>query len=250
MFTKIILIVLAACFIISVGTGYCLDLDKIKSCYLRGDYKSAITEGEKMMANTRVSSHSDELYYFLGLSYSRDGNYLRASDIFEIILNEFKDSILKDDAVLGLGDTYFLRGDYKKAKQYYSGLLGNARLKPAVYYRLSQCGFKEGYAREGKDYADKLKNEFPHNPESKFNKELYSVSDFYSVQVGSFSSPANANNLRDKLISKGYDAYIQELESDGKKAYRVKAGKLKSRPEAVQLEGKISSEGYPTKITP
>ena len=134
--------------------------------------------------------------------------------------------------------------------RYYAGLLGSARLKPAVYYRLSQCAFKEGDTQEGKDYADKLKNEFPQNPETKFNKELYPVSDFYSVQAGSFGSPANADNFRDKLISKGYDAYIQETESDGKKAYRVKVGRLKSRPEAVQLEGKLSTEGYPTKITP
>jgi len=250
MLKKIIKIILGICFVLSVKAGYCLDLDNVRIYYLKGDYKSAISEGEKMLANNRLYSQSDELYYLLGLSYSKDGNYLRASDIFEIILNEFKGSSLKDDAVLGLGDTYFLRGDYKKAKQYYAGLLDNAKLKPAVYYRLSQCGFKEGDTQEGKDYAGKLKNEFPQNPETRFNKELYPVSDFYSVQVGSFSSPANAGNLRDKLISKGYDAYIQETEADGKKAYRVKVGRLKSRPEAIQLEAKLSSEGYPTKITP
>jgi len=54
----------------------------------------------------------DELYYLLSLSYLKDGNYLRASDIFEIILREFKGSRFKEDALLALGDTYFLRGDY------------------------------------------------------------------------------------------------------------------------------------------
>ncbi len=250
MLKKITFLTLCVAFVLSAGTGFCLDLDKLKSDYLRGDYKAAIIEGERMLANSRISSHSDELYYFLGLSYSRDGNYLRASDIFEIIINEFQGSSLKNEAILGLGDTYFLRGDYRKAGEYYRRLLDDNRLKPAVYYRLSQCAIKEGDVQEGRVYAEKLKTEFPLNPESKFNRELYPVNDFFSVQVGSFSNPVNANNLRDKLSARGYDAYIQEAEADAKKSYRVRVGKLKSRSEASLLEGKLSSEGYPTKITP
>jgi tRNA-2-methylthio-N6-dimethylallyladenosine synthase len=250
---KIIKIILVIYIVLLVDTGFSLDLDKVKVYYLKGDYKSAILEGEKVLANTGFSAHSDELYYLLGLSYIKDGNYLRASDIFEIIIKEFKDSILKNEAKLGLGDSYFLRGNYKKAKTYYEELLNtndSVKLKPAVYYRLSQCAFKEGAAQEGKDYADKLRNEFPANLETKFNKELYPVPDFYTIQVGSFSNSNNANNLCSKLISKGYDAYIQEADADGKKIYRVKVGRLKSRAETIMLENKLSSEGYPTKIAP
>jgi len=75
-------------------------------------------------------------------------------------------------------------------------------------------------------------------------------SDFYTVQVGSFINFTNARNLRDKLTSKGYDAYLQEADTSGTKAYRVKVGRLKSRPEVTQLANKLSSEGYPTKILP
>ena len=82
--------------------AYALDLDKLKAYFLSGDYKSAITEGERVLAKVEDSGPIDELYYILGLSYLKDGNYLRASDIFEIILNECKGSHFKDDAILRL----------------------------------------------------------------------------------------------------------------------------------------------------
>ncbi len=252
MFKKIIFFL---AFILMVTNGYCLDINRLKSYFLSGDYKSAITEGEKIL--THYDAHSqglDELYYFLGLSYLKDGNYLRASDIFEIILREFKGSSFKDEAQLGLGDTYFLKGDYDKAKEHYSQLLNSTpdtRFKAQAYYRLSETAFKAGDTQSAKGYLDKLKNEFPLSPERNLEKDLYAVSDiYYCVQVGSFVNPNNANRLRDKMISKGYDAYVQEADASGAKSYRVKVGRLKTRNEAASLEAKLSSDGYPTKIIP
>jgi len=234
---------------------YALNLDKTKTYFLSGDYKSAISEGERVLAQySAPSPNLDELYYILALSYLKDGNYLRASDIFEIILKEFKDSPFKDESKLGLGDTYFLKGDYAKAKELYSDLINSnpqSKLKAPLYYRLSQVGFKMGDIQLAKEYLDKLKVDFPSSLEIKLNKDLYGLSDiYYTVQVGSFVNYANARNLCDKLISKGYDAYLQEAEIYTTKTYRVRVGRLNSRPEATQLENKLSSEGYPTKILP
>jgi len=238
-------------------TSYALDLDQAKIYFLNGDYKSAILEGEKLLAKDANSPHSDELYYILGLSYLKDGNYLRASDIFEIILKEFKNSAFGDEAKLGLGDTYFLRGDYDKAKEQYNGLLNSSprtKLKAELYYRLSQVGFKKGETQQAKEYLNKLKEDFPANLEMRLDKDLPvidSCSDiYYTVQVGSFASYNNAKNLTNKLISQGYDAYTPEINPNDAKIYRVRAGRLKSRSEAIQLEKKLSAEGHPTKIIP
>lgn len=238
-----------------LNNAYALNIDKVKVYFLNGDYKSAISEGEKVL--TKYSAHSpslDELYYILGLSYLKDGNYLRASDIFEIILREFKDSPFKDEAKLSLGDTYFLKGDYDKAQGYYSELINSnprTELKVSLYYRLSQTGLKKGDTQQAKEYLDKLRTEFPSSLEIKLNKDLYALTDiYYTVQVGSFANFTNARNLCDKLISKGYDAYLQEADTNSTKTYRVRVGRLKLRPEATQLENKLSSEGYPTKIIP
>lgn len=238
---------------------YALNLDMLKIYFLSGDYNSAILEGEKILSSYGQSSLDlDELYYFLGLSYLKDGNYLRASDIFEIILKEFKESNFKEEAKLGLGDTCFLKGDFIKAEEYYKELINSnphTKLKAYAYYRLSQIGFKKGDTKLAKEYLDKLKQDFPASLELKLNKDLHIISDYpsglyYTVQVGSFSRIANANNLTQKLIQNGYPAYIEEASFQGITSYRVRVGKLRLRQEALDLENKLSGEGYPTKIYP
>ncbi|RJP29065.1 MAG: SPOR domain-containing protein [Candidatus Omnitrophota bacterium] len=239
-----------------VSTGvYGLNLDNIKIKYLQGDYKAAIKEGEKLVSSSDHSSYGiDELYYLLGLSYLQDGNYLRASDIFEIIINELKPAKYKDKAKLGLGDVYLLRGDYNKADLIYKELLGNEELRARIYYRLSETGFKLGNAAQGKEYSEKLKTEFPLSLEEKNDRDFCLIDKkdvtYYSVQVGAFSSQDNAKNLVQELLKKGYSAYIEEATLDSSSSYRVRVGKLSEKQDAESLGKQLSAEGYPTKICP
>ncbi|MGA2775536.1 MAG: SPOR domain-containing protein [Candidatus Omnitrophota bacterium] len=239
--------------------SFAQEIDRLKACFLEGDYHCAIIEGEKALGNNIDKQHSDELYYFLGLSYLKEGNYLRASDIFAIVINEFKQSPFKDDSALGLGDTYFLQGDWDKAGNYYSDLLKNnphIKLKAQLYFRLSKIAFKKGDTASGKAYADKLALEFPLSPEALVNNDIFlqaakTTGVFYSVQVGSFSSSANAGNLSSILNKKGYSAFVEEGPSKGNdKIYRVKVGKFSKRQEAIIINDKLIQEGYPTRITP
>ena len=71
---KIVKLVLLVLLVLLVDKGYCLNLDKVKVYFLEGDYKSAILEGEKLIAQ---DPHSDELYYILGLSYLKDEGTVR-----------------------------------------------------------------------------------------------------------------------------------------------------------------------------
>lgn len=249
---------------------YALELKNMKIDILKGDYKQAIVEGEKILATQEEKSDLDELYYLLGISYLKEENYLRASDIFEIIMKEFPGSKFKDEAKLGLGDSYLLRGDLDKAKSDYEELLKsdpNTKLKAQVYHRLSQIGFKKGDTNLGRIYLDMLKQEFPSNPELILNKDLYpivakSVSEaailpvatnyevYYTVQVGAFSKKANAENLVQSLAQQGYPAYVEESSSEVGQSFRVRVGKFSTRQEAITSEEKLAKEGYPTKIFP
>lgn len=245
---------------IGLSAAYALNLERIKIYFLQGDYKSAITEGEKIIAATGQSHGLDELYYILGLSYLKDGNFLRASDIFEIILKEFGDSRFKEEAKLALSDTYFLSSDFNKAQDCLLELLKanpHTKLKAEIYYRLSQIGFKKGDTGQGKEYLEKLRQEFPLNTELRASKDIYYIlpdspsTFYYTVQVGSFSNSSNARNLTERLVQKGYPAYIEEIGlKGGEKSYRVRVGKFSTRIEAASLENKLSQEGYPTKIYP
>lgn len=227
----------------------------MKVDFLSADYKAAISTGENILAGSAASAAGlDELYYLLGLSYLKDGNYLRASDIFEIIIKELKGASFKEEAMLGLGDSYFLQGNFNKAEGYYGQLAKNgadSRLKAQAYCRLSQVGFKEGDNAKAKDYLDKVRQYYPLNLEIRTDRDIYtSANIFYSVQVGSFSNGDNARKLVRKLSDEGYLAYLEEAISEGKTIFRVRAGKLNTRQEAEALEGKLSQEGYPTKIFP
>jgi tetratricopeptide (TPR) repeat protein len=247
------------CMVFGICThAYALNLDSVKASLLQEDYKQAITEGEKLIAQYNHSPGVDELYYILGLSYLKDGNYLRASDIFEIILKEFKNSKFREEAKLGLADTFFLRNDFDKAQDLYLNLLKESPatpLKPMIYHRLSQAAFKSGSMEQGKNYADKLSLEYPLNLESKTDKEVCPLPQgesgfYYTVQVGSFSKSVNANNLVKKLLQKGYPAYMEQAAVSGGASYRVRVGRTRSRQDAAVLERKLSQEGYPTRICP
>lgn len=238
--------------------SFAQETGKVKACFMQGDYHCAIIEGEKELGSNVDKQHSDELYYLLGLSYLKDGNYLRASDIFSIIINEFKGSSFKEAATISLGDSFLLQGDFEGAKKCYLGLLnsdGSTKFKAQLYSRLSQVSFKQGNTVEGKSYMDKIKLEFPLSPEALSDSDICAVPGknevYYSVQAGSFSSNVNANNLASILTKKGYPAFVEEGSSKGKdKIYRVKVGKFSDRKEASKINDKLIREGYPTKICP
>ena len=258
MLNKKILLGLVILFLFFSSNAYCLNLDEVKASFLKGDYKEAILKGEKLVAKAGHSSSAYELYYILGLCYLKDGNYLRASDIFEIVLNEFNNKKFKAEATLGLGDTYLLRGDYKQAIKYYQDILNNdsfSRLRPTVYQRLSYAAYKMGNLKEAKIYRDKLKSEYPLSIEVEFKD--YELPDFcpldgdyYTVQVGSFANRNNAENLIVKLKSEGFPAYMEESVFEGKSTFRVKIGKFSKLSDAKEMEDKLAQKGYPTKVCP
>ena len=233
-----------------INNAYALNLDKLKIYFLQSDYSASIKEGEKILAGVQQSPELDELYYILGISYLKDGNYLRASDIFEIILKEFKKSRFNDSAQLGLGDSYFLRGDFQVAEKCYKQLQGansSTNLKAELYYRFSRLAFKKGDIRQGKEYLDKLNKEFPLNLEA---RQAGETGVYYSVQVGAFSNIDNAKSLLNKLSQQDYPAYIEESNISGRITYRVKVGKTTQRAEIDVLESKLSHGGFPTRILP
>lgn len=236
---------------LTVTFASALDLDKAKVYFLGGNYSACIKECEGILASSNYSPKLDQLYYLLALSYLKEGNYLRASDIFEIILTEFDKSVYAEEARLGIGDAYLLGGDLKQAEKMYKMLLKNkeCRLLPQVYRRIAYCELKNGSKSEAQAYIARLKQEFPQSPEIKLI-EVPPVQDFYSVQVGCFSRLTNATNLVRKLNARGYPAYMETVSSNDMKTYRVKVGKLKTRSEAEKLSAKLSAEGYPAKIVP
>jgi DedD protein len=62
------------------------------------------------------------------------------------------------------------------------------------------------------------------------------------VQLGSFSSEANAAGLERRLRDAGYASFVEPLQQDGQPAYRVRVGPELLRSEAQTLRDRIKSE--------
>jgi len=243
-------------FFISPVFLWAANLDNIKADFLQKGYRRVIFESKPLVNSISISGN-EELNYILGLSYLKEGNLEQAQNCFKRILSSLSKKF-KVQANLGLADTYLLSGRLDTAQEIYDKLIkddANSHCQAAVLYRLSQLEFKKGNIRQGNDYLSKLKKDFPLSLELRLTKGLSLMtiaapavmySNEYSVQVGFFSNSINANNFKDKLLSKDYPAYLEEAES----GYRVKVGRFKTQNEAFDLESKLSQEGFQTKIRP
>lgn len=59
---------------------------------------------------------------------------------------------------------------------------------------------------------------------------------FFTIQVGSYLNKDHARALEEKLIKKGYPAYVNEpLSETGQTIYQVRIGKFKARKDAEEL---------------
>lgn len=250
---KIRLIIVFLVFFVLPDICRASDLESVKIDFLQGNYRRVIFEGQAQLSQIN-SSNADELNYILGLSYFQESKLDLAQDCFWRILSK-PSSKFKDQASLALADTYLVSGQFQKAEDGYSSLINDGsshNLKSAILYRLSQLEFKKGASQQGNDYWFKLKKDFPLSPELRsakgfvFLKTPATETGEYSIQLGFFTSSANANNFKDTLLHKNYPAYVESYGA----GFKVKVGKFKLLKEALDLENKLSGEGFQTKICP
>ncbi|MCM8770267.1 MAG: tetratricopeptide repeat protein [Candidatus Omnitrophica bacterium] len=233
--------------------SYSSDFHNIRVNFLKGDYNACIVEGEKILIDAYHSRDADELYYLLATSYLKTGNYLRAEDIFEILIKEFKDSKFRDEAYIGLGDVCLLEGDFSGAEAKYRELLRinpSTKLISLVTLKLAQVMLKQGKWEEARQYLNKLNEDFPLSLERRLAESFWNDDFYFTIQVGSFSDANNAKKLSQKLNEKKYPAYVDEFKVNDKITYRVRVGKFNTRQEAEDLAKKLAGLGYPTKIFP
>ena len=69
-----------------------------------------------------------------------------------------------------------------------------------------------------------------------------SAANGWAVQVAALGSQADANALRDKLRSAGFDGYISSVQSAGKQLWQVRAGPQTQRADAQRVQEQIKSK--------
>jgi len=66
----------------------------------------------------------------------------------------------------------------------------------------------------------------------------------YTIQVGSFGDPDNAERLRERLAERFDDVYVSEVDADGGRIYRVRVGRFTQRTAAVSVAQTVTPLGF------
>ncbi len=215
--------------------------------YLGGNYQEAIRDAKRL-------PDTDEKLYFIGLCYTKLGRYTVAREYFRKVIKRFRGSDLYTLTMIKLADTYFLEKKLDQAKQLYSEIkkrYPKSDHMPIILLRLAQISSRQGDWSDKAKYIRELKSKYPQSSEMRFVEILESYGDFFTIQVGAFSSKSNAYALREELKDSNYkNAYIKEDRKGDFPIYKVRVGKYKKRYDAQTISSKLSEDGYPARIYP
>lgn len=62
------------------------------------------------------------------------------------------------------------------------------------------------------------------------------------VQLGSFASQKNAEELRERLQKRGYRAFVEDIKQDGQTVYRVRIGPERQQSDAEALRDRVAHD--------
>ena len=226
-------------------------LMKAEKAFLRGDYEKAVN-----IANTHIKSRGkldDELQYLAGRALLKLARLDEARNRFSRIINDSDSDKFLDKAYISLADSYYLEGDYKRAKSDYKKVMRyfpDSEDIPTVYYKLGECHSKLGEREASKKCYDELLRLYPASLEAKVL--IGEKSDFvmHSVQLGSFTKWSNAKKLHDELRSKGFDVNIYTAVVGDSRFYRVRVGQYSRLSDAEDMARTLRNRGYSIKIYP
>lgn len=212
--------------------------------YLWGDYQAGIEKAKY--------SKDDRGLYFLGLVYLKMGDYKVSRKYLRMMLNRFPKTSLYQQGLIKLIDTYFLEGNYRKAKALYKDVLrkySSFNYLPHIYLRLAQIAAKEGDWPNKQKYLEIIEEKYPSSVEKKLARILKTYPDYFTVQIGAFSNKSNALSLKEQL-QLNYPVYIVKEKTKDLTLYKVRVGKFSKRNEAKRISLKLLKEGYPARIYP
>lgn len=233
------------------GTYKSTALKNAEKAFVKGDYEKVTIIGNEYL--TRRTTLNDELQYLMGRTFLKLNRFDEARNRFSRVINDSKSDEFLDEAYIGLADSHYLEGNYKKAKEYYEKLIRyfpDSDEMPIVYYRLAECYSKLNENSASEEYYDKLIKFYPDSLETKLLVGEKSKFVTYSVQTGSFKRWKNAERLCAELKDKGFDANIYTITLGDSYFYRVRVGKFNKLSDAEDMARTLRNRGYSGKIYP
>jgi len=161
--------------------------------YLKGNYKSAARESERLFRVYKASGIREEAAYIAALSYLKLCDYAQAREYFVFIMNSSDNSYLVSEAEIGLTNISKERTP--------AGKTGPARKSP--FFSVQIGCFKN------KGNADKLYRSFKKRKYTvRVSEEELGRSAIYKVKVGRFKTKNGAVKFSRKLRKMGYPTTV------------------------------------------
>ncbi|RKY37163.1 MAG: hypothetical protein DRP78_01825 [Candidatus Omnitrophota bacterium] len=248
------------CFLLSIvfchnvfAYTYTKAVDEVVPFLLNGNYQKAYNLCSKLEHNAGKNSIA-EIFYLQGVCLIHLQDYAQARDVLKKGLRK-ADSDLAIEIYLGIADTYFMEYSFDKAISIYKQLLTkykkNEDYLSAVYFKLGKAYQKKSDWVNSEYYFSLLKKKYPQSLETELASMYLSEGNFFTIQVGCFTSKKNALKLCKDLKNKGYESYMTSLKAKKKKLYRVRVGKFVSRFAAEYAQEELKNkEALPTHIFP
>ncbi len=251
--SKMIRVVLAFLVLLLVyGSAYG-DFEKpgrtsINLLFLRGEYDRVVLEADRLIGMRRAR---EEIWYLRSLSFLKLNRFDEARKGFEYILYRFPGGKRVFDSHLGIGDSFFLKGDIDKAIEKYKEILNRYNKDNnlgIVYFKLGNCYKNRGLSDKATWCFKKVETLYPLTFEAKMLPSIAKAKSYFTVQVGAFKNRRNAEKLVRRLSGQGYVARLYPESDSGGTFYKVRTGKTPSRHVVDDLASRLKRDGYKTKI--
>lgn len=155
--------------------------------YLKGNYRSAAYECEKLFREYKAGQVRSEAAYIAGLSYLRLNNFSKSKRYFLFVLDNSNDPILTNEAQVGLINIS------KKSPL----------IKEPSSFSIQMGSFKD------KRNADRLYKRFKRRRYTvRITEERDGKVIIYKVKIGRFKSRKDAVKFAKKLRKRGYQTAI------------------------------------------
>jgi tetratricopeptide (TPR) repeat protein len=227
-----------------------LDRNQIWILYLKGNYNQA-----ELLINDSLLEDKyfePELYYMKAQILMKRGKFNEARNFCDKLLQT--SNKWREYGLMGLGDSYFLEGKFKKAESIYQTFLKRfpeSNFMPFVLYKLASVLRKQGKWEKSKSYFRKLIQNFPKSIMASQSRRILADNEFYfTLQVGAFLNSDNAYELANKLRKLGFNSEIKEFSKKGRIYYRVRVGRYDTIDEADKELKKLLNRGFTPYIYP
>jgi len=240
-------------FIVLTGFLFCqtTDVQQLIRDAQMGDTQNAIDYISKI---SQSSLDSADLFYLAGLVESDSE---KSMNWFQKIVNEFPNDDLVDDAMMKLGEYYYVSGLYVQAANWFKEVVDehpdNDNLRRSAKLLLKSLSIA-GESEMVREYTQKFLAEIPDlwdddiQPKHSGKPVKYAVKQaekgkagFY-LQLGAFSQAEGANLRADHLVKNGYAATVELSNSGGQSLNTVLLGPFATREKAIQTKDLIKTQ--------